>query len=492
MFDRGSRSATPRRLMIEPCPPVVARLSRAQAVLLLAVAGDEVEDVGSLDVVELERLRHERLELADLDRVLELLLLLQRELFPRRDEHDIAVLAHVEALRLQDDVERLVPRDVLQAQREAALHRVARDDVEAGEVGDHLQHRAHFHVLEVERQLLALVAAARALHELVRVLEDRLDLEDEAVVGLVGRVLPQSLGLDHHARVAALLHGVDGDHRRAEVGHVEAALEVLGHRGLEEVDHQRASLLADVDAGGAVGEVDDEPALAVAAATEVDVAHGVLHLARLGLGKALHILRARLGDRLVVQRDQHRAALHPRVERLRTVEVEDDARAIARLDDVEAAQPRLVHGLDRGAEAVGRVEEVERDPRRARDGEGRRWIGRRALEVEAHHHAARACPGHGDVFEAVRALCGRDRRQQQGDDPEEHRAKDVALRPRVVFHSHGCSGAHHLRSCWFPPAGCKSSVLDRSAQSPAPSWISSFNLISPSPTFVITPKFCPR
>ena len=89
------------------------------------------------------------------------------------------------------------------------LHGVAGDDVEPGEVGDHLQHRAHFDVLEVERQLLALVAGARALHELVRVFLDRLDLEDEAVVGLVGRVLPQALRLDHHPRVAALRERVD-------------------------------------------------------------------------------------------------------------------------------------------------------------------------------------------------------------------------------------------------------------------------------------------
>ena len=47
-------------------------------------------------------------------------------------------------------------------------------------------------------------------------------------------------------------------------------------------------------------------------------------------------------------------------------------------------------GALRRAEAVGGVEEVERDARRARDGEARRRIGRRALELEAHHDAAGA------------------------------------------------------------------------------------------------------
>ena len=53
-----------------------------------------------------------------------------------------------------------------EAQREAAaLHRVARDDVEAGEVRDDLQHGPHFDVLEVKRELLALVTTLRALRE---------------------------------------------------------------------------------------------------------------------------------------------------------------------------------------------------------------------------------------------------------------------------------------------------------------------------------------
>ena len=43
------------------------------------------------------------------------------------------------------------------------LDGVAGDDVEAGEIGDHLQHRAHFDVLEVERELFSRVARARTL-----------------------------------------------------------------------------------------------------------------------------------------------------------------------------------------------------------------------------------------------------------------------------------------------------------------------------------------
>ena len=93
------------------------------------------------------------------------------------------------------------------------MYGVARDDIQSREVGDHLQHRAHIDVLEVERKLLTLVTASRTLRELVRVFLDRLDLDDELVVRLIGRVLPQALRLDHHPRVAALrerIHRDDG------------------------------------------------------------------------------------------------------------------------------------------------------------------------------------------------------------------------------------------------------------------------------------------
>src|SRR4029453_8709329 len=112
-----------------------ARLARAGAKLLLPVRRNDPLEIRRLDVIQLERFEHQRLERADLLRVLELLLFLERKLLARRDQNDVALLAHVEALGLHDDVERLIPRNVLEAQRQAARHRVAGDDVEAREVG---------------------------------------------------------------------------------------------------------------------------------------------------------------------------------------------------------------------------------------------------------------------------------------------------------------------------------------------------------------------
>ena len=68
---------------------------------------------------------------------------------------------------------------------------------------------------------------------------------------------------------------LDELHRRAEVGHVQAALEVARHGGVGEVDDDLAALRADVDADLAVGEIDDDAAFAAGPAAEVDVAQGV-------------------------------------------------------------------------------------------------------------------------------------------------------------------------------------------------------------------------
>ncbi len=423
----------------------------------------------------------------------ELLLFLQRELLPRRDQHDIAVLAHVEAFRLHDDVERLVPRNVLQAQREAAAHRVARDDVEPGEVGDHLQHRPHLDVLEVERQLVALVALARALHELVRILDDRLHFQDEPVVGLIRRVLPQALGLDDHPRVRALGERVDRDDGCAEILHVEPALEILRQRGLDEVDDERLALLPDVDPGGGIGEVDDDPALAVRAAAEIDVAQRVLRVAGARLGESLH--RLLLGVELIALVDeshQHGVALDLCFERLRPVEIEDDTRPVAGLDHVDAAQRDVLDQPLGRAETIAGVDEIESDPRRRRDREARGRIGGRVLQHELDDRPPRRAFRHRHRIDAVGRLRVRRAGAEEREQGQEPRAR-AAGRSRpghdVVNEN---ERAHFFRSCVFVSAWISCSVPVRSVQSPLPSCTSSFMRISLSLMPRITPKFCPR
>jgi hypothetical protein len=230
-------------------------------------------DVLGLGVVQLERLRAQRFEFGDLLLGFEVDLLLGRQFVLGRDPQHVAGLAHAQALALHDDVERLVPGHVLQAQRDVAGHGVAGHHVEVREVGDDLQQRANFDVLEVQRQLVALVA--RALCQLVRVDLHRPDLEHELVVGLVGAVFPGTTRLDHHAHAVTRLEGRHALHRCAEVGHVEPAAQVVGQRRAQELDHQTLPLLADVDAHLRAGQVHDDAPSAIGTTAEVDVAQAL-------------------------------------------------------------------------------------------------------------------------------------------------------------------------------------------------------------------------
>ena len=120
----------------------IATLPRSVSSELPPAPWISVGELGRLRIVDLDELGAQRLE--GLQRLLrfELGLLAGGDFLGGSNDDDVAVAPHVEALRRHDDVERLVPRDVLQPQRHAALHRVADDDVEPAEVGDELQHGA--------------------------------------------------------------------------------------------------------------------------------------------------------------------------------------------------------------------------------------------------------------------------------------------------------------------------------------------------------------
>ena len=70
-----------------------------------------------------------------------------------------------------------------------------------------------------------------------------------------------------------------------------------------EVDDQLPALLADVDAGVVVGEVDDDAAFAVAAAAEIDVAQRVLLVRRRALRRSAAPAPARPAPRPTVLSD---------------------------------------------------------------------------------------------------------------------------------------------------------------------------------------------
>src|SRR3569832_1693252 len=209
--------------------PVLWRLERALLTTVsLAAAEPESLPTPLLPffwmLVLPKRVPRLRLKLEDLLLRFELFLFSRSDIRARGHQHHVAHLAHAEVLGLEDEVEGLVPRHVFEAQADRALDRIAHNDVEAGEIGNDLQRRAHLDVLEVEREFFTRVAEFLFFALLLRGLGDRLDLDRELAVGLIGKVLVIAGGRDRHAHVMTQREGVDGSDRGGEIRHVEAAL----------------------------------------------------------------------------------------------------------------------------------------------------------------------------------------------------------------------------------------------------------------------------
>ena len=304
----------------------------------------------------------------------------------RGDHDDVALLAHGQALGVDNEVERLVPGDVLEAQRQAATDGVADHEIEAGKVGQHLQGGAHVDVLKVERKFLARIAELVDLLFL-GTLDDRFDADGEHVASLVGDVLVASLGRDHHARVGALRIGVDGLDRRSEIDHIEAPLQAARHAGVEEIDDDFAGLLADVDSDRRIRQANDDLAVALRAAAEIDARQGVLAgLAAAGETRGLDVLSAGRGRGRRCQGDHEIVAVDRGGIGDRLDQAEHDARAAVTVDRGKRRQRALLDGQVFLGQRHAHTGEIERDACRLGDGEGAR-LRRRTRHAQRQLHA---------------------------------------------------------------------------------------------------------
>ncbi|KFB73053.1 MAG: hypothetical protein AW09_001720 [Candidatus Accumulibacter phosphatis] len=219
------------------------------------------------------------------------------------------------------------------------------------------------------------------MHQLVRILDDRFDFNDELIVTLIRIVFPQATRSDGHARIGALLNGIHGQHRGREIGHVQTFAQHLRDRHLGKIDHQCRPLLLDVDSRIDVGEVHRDPSLAILAAPEGDVANAVGSGRGVCLREMLHRRRARR-SRARHQGKQQAVAIQCCLVGHCFLQVEDEARAVLRLDDVGTLQIALVIRLTRLAEAIGRVRKIKGHARRSGDTEGCRQCSQGFLEGE--------------------------------------------------------------------------------------------------------------
>src|SRR3989344_4399449 len=191
-------------------------------------------DIVGLGVIDLDEFRHQRLKLDRGFGSLELCLFLGGDFGSRRNGNDSAFLAYREIFVVDNQIQCLVPGHVLEPQCQITAHRVADNEVETGEIGQHLQRGTHVDVLKVERQLLAGVSEFVGLF-LAFFLENRLDADGEDITGLVGNVFVFALGHDHHARGISLGEGIDGLYRRGKIDHIEPPLQFRGHRGIGKI-----------------------------------------------------------------------------------------------------------------------------------------------------------------------------------------------------------------------------------------------------------------
>ncbi len=232
----------------------------------------------------MQQLATQRRQFGDLLLRLQFLAFAGGNLIGRRHQQHVTDLSFVQALGFQHQVQRLIPRHVLQAQGNAALHRVAGHQIEVGEIGDQLQHRAHVNVLEVQRELFTGVGKTLGVALLQVVYGHRADADGQLVVGLIGRVIERAAGLNADGRPVSRGAGVDELHRRGEILDVQTDPQRFRQLGPGETDDNPAIALLNVRGDGRIREIDDHIAFTLGAALEIHAADRLAHR-RIDLGR---------------------------------------------------------------------------------------------------------------------------------------------------------------------------------------------------------------
>ena len=311
----------------------------ARALFTATSAGQLLGNVVRLGVIHLERLGSHRLKVEHRHLGLEFKFFLGQDFILGRDPDHVFSLAHAQTLGLQNDVQRLIPRHILQSQGYRAGHGIGGDDVEVRKVGNHLQQRTNLDVLEVERELLP--AVTRPLSQFGRVDFQRLDFNHELLVALVSTVDPLASGLNHHAYAVTCLECRHRLHRRREISHIQAPAHALGQARLHELNNQGLPLLANIDTNLVIGQTHNNAPRAFLSATEIHVLERqIIAIAALGKNRR-HGCRRR-ATRHRFKHDQQGLALQLRFIRRCLLEIENDTRALTHLHHIDGAQIALI------------------------------------------------------------------------------------------------------------------------------------------------------
>ena len=181
----------------------------------------------------------------------------------------------IQALGLENDIHRLVPGDVFQAQGEVAFDRIGNHQVEAGEVGQQLQHRANLDVLEVERQAFAGKTEFLFLFLFLFFLGNWRHFDRINAIGLVGEVFEIGVGDDTHANVGVFLNRIDVIDRSSEIADIHAALKFTRQLRADQFDMNYVIFAPYVCADRGAGQIDYDAAFAIRATLEIDIGNAL-------------------------------------------------------------------------------------------------------------------------------------------------------------------------------------------------------------------------
>ncbi len=288
---------------------------------------------------------------------------------------------------MQDDIQRLIPRNIFQPQSQVACHAVADDHIQLGKVRNYIQCFTHGNILKIKRQLFPGIARLTALDQLVWIFHKRLHFDDEFIVGLIGGMLPHSFGFNHHTDIVTLRKGIHRLHRRCKVDHIQLALQILRQIDFKEVNNQFAALTVDIDAHPGIGKINLNAAFAIFTATKIHIIQGMLLHSLAGIGKARNRLNLRRS--LGMQGNQHVIPIDTGIVGQHMVEIDDQPCACAGLDNIGTAQITDGKLLRSFAQAICRIWKVQSNTGRHVDGKSGWHTRQRLRQLHLDHGRTR-------------------------------------------------------------------------------------------------------
>ena len=251
--------------------------------------GKQGGNIGGFGVVDLDQLTTQRGQFGDLLLRLQLLALAGGNFLGRSNQQHVTDLTLVQTLGLEYQIQRLVPGHVLQTQGDAALHSVTGHEVEVGKVGNQLQYRTHFDVLEVQRQFFTRIGELVGTTLFDFGTGHGLEADDQAVIGLIHQMFEEAGRLDADAGILSRSAGVDEVHRSGEVLHIQTYAQLIRQAGIGEVQTHATTLLLYIHTDGRVRQVDNHVTFTLLTALEVQTANGTAtgHCCRTGYGRLI-------------------------------------------------------------------------------------------------------------------------------------------------------------------------------------------------------------